>query len=58
MSTSGGIVLYPDVLSHKVSPYLYSGFGEQAYRCIYGGVWVGEDSEIENEKGIRLDNRR
>lgn len=40
---------------HKVSKNIYGHFAEHLGRCIYEGFWVGEDSDIPNEKGIRLD---
>jgi len=47
------------VLSNKngplISKYIYGQFAEHLGRCIYEGVWVGEDSDIPNDKGIRLD---
>ncbi|MCW4027128.1 MAG: hypothetical protein NWE76_06565 [Candidatus Bathyarchaeota archaeon] len=33
----------------------YGQFIEHLGECIYGGVWVGEDSEIPNVKGFRKD---
>ena len=33
----------------------YGQFIEHLGKCIYGGIWVGEDSEIPNQKGFRLD---
>lgn len=39
----------------QISRYIYGQFAEHLGRCIYEGVWVGEDSEIPNNKGIRLD---
>lgn len=39
----------------KISRYIYGQFAEHLGRCIYEGVWVGEDSDISNDKGIRLD---
>ncbi|MFQ6094678.1 MAG: alpha-N-arabinofuranosidase [Candidatus Bathyarchaeia archaeon] len=33
----------------------YGQFVEHLGRCIYGGIWVGEDSEIPNKKGFRID---
>ncbi|GAB4311465.1 MAG: alpha-L-arabinofuranosidase AbfB [Promethearchaeota archaeon] len=38
-----------------ISPNLYGHFAEHLGRCIYDGIWVGEDSPIPNEGGIRLD---
>jgi len=33
----------------------YGQFIEHLGKCIYGGIWVGRNSEIPNEKGYRLD---
>jgi alpha-N-arabinofuranosidase len=38
-----------------VNPNIYGHFAEHLGRCIYEGVWVGEDSEIPNTRGIRND---
>ncbi len=58
MPQSRQIVVHPDVRLHTVSRYLYGHFAEHLGRCIYEGIWVGEDSPIENEGGIRLDTVR
>ncbi|MHC4481720.1 MAG: alpha-N-arabinofuranosidase, partial [Planctomycetota bacterium] len=55
MSTTVKVSLRPQARRHQVSPYLYSHFAEHLGRCIYGGIWVGEDSPIANEAGLRLD---
>ncbi|MCM2676820.1 alpha-N-arabinofuranosidase [Alkalicoccobacillus plakortidis] len=34
---------------------IHGHFAEHLGRCIYEGIWVGEDSEIPNNKGIRND---
>ena len=34
---------------------IYGQFAEHLGGCIYGGLWVGEDSKIPNTKGIRND---
>ncbi|WP_151737618.1 alpha-N-arabinofuranosidase ['Paenibacillus yunnanensis' Narsing Rao et al. 2020] len=44
-----------DVPVHRISRYLYGHFAEHLGRCIYEGLWVGEDSEIPNKDGIRVD---
>ncbi|WP_109208655.1 MULTISPECIES: alpha-L-arabinofuranosidase C-terminal domain-containing protein [Microbacterium] len=44
-----------DVPGPTISRHLYGHFAEHLGRCIYGGFYVGEDSEIPNERGIRLD---
>ncbi|MEM3658122.1 MAG: alpha-L-arabinofuranosidase C-terminal domain-containing protein [Candidatus Hadarchaeum sp.] len=33
----------------------YGQFIEHLGECIYGGIWVGENSKIPNERGFRLD---
>lgn len=38
-----------------ISRYLYGQFAEHLGRCIYEGIWVGEDSPIENVEGYRKD---
>ena len=38
-----------------IRPEIYGHFSEHLGRCIYGGIFVGEDSSIPNEKGIRKD---
>jgi alpha-N-arabinofuranosidase len=48
----------PEVEHHIVSPYIYGQFIEHVGGCIYDGIWVGENSEIENVGGIRLDTVR
>lgn len=44
-----------DVAEDIISPHLYGHFAEHLGRCIYGGFWVGEDSDIPNTSGIRQD---
>lgn len=44
--------------AHKksiINRNLYGHFSEHLGRCIYNGVFVGEDSPIPNEKGMRTD---
>jgi len=36
-------------------PHIYGQFSEHLGHCIYGGIWVGEDSSIPNTRGIRND---
>ncbi len=38
-----------------ISRHIYGHFSEHLGRCIYGGYWVGYDSEIPNTNGIRND---
>ena len=39
----------------KVNRNIYGHFAEHLGRCIYEGIWVGEDSPIPNTRGIRND---
>ena len=39
----------------QISRHIYGHFAEHLGRCIYGGIWVGEDSPIPNTKGYRND---
>ena len=55
MSAQVNIVVHPEVRLHFISRYLYGHFAEHLGRCIYGGIWVGPESRIENECGIRTD---
>jgi len=41
--------------SFTIAPEIYGHFAEHLGRCIYGGIWVGEDSPIPNIRGIRKD---
>lgn len=38
-----------------ISKYIYSQFSEHLGNCIYDGIWVGKDSKIPNQAGIRTD---
>jgi len=38
-----------------INRHIYGHFSEHLGRCIYGGLFVGEDSEIPNVKGMRKD---
>ena len=38
-----------------ISKYIYGHFAEHLGHCIYGGIFVGKDSAIPNNEGIRKD---
>jgi alpha-N-arabinofuranosidase len=38
-----------------ISRHIYGQFSEHLGHCIYGGIWVGENSPIPNTRGIRND---
>ncbi|GAB3928012.1 alpha-N-arabinofuranosidase [Microlunatus endophyticus] len=55
MANDARIVIDLDVPGPVINRHLYGHFSEHLGRCIYGGFYVGEDSPIPNEGGIRLD---
>jgi alpha-N-arabinofuranosidase len=52
---SNKIVIRADQGEHRISRSIYGHFSEHLGRCIYGGIWVGEESSIPNTRGIRDD---
>ncbi len=38
-----------------ISKHIYGHFAEHLGSCIYGGIWVGENSAIPNVRGMRKD---
>ncbi len=49
------LILNIDIPSHTISKHVYGHFAEHLGRCIYDGMYVGEDSSIPNIKGWRKD---
>jgi alpha-N-arabinofuranosidase len=49
------MILNADIKKGKIDKNIYGNFAEHLGRCIYGGFWVGKDSDIPNVKGIRKD---
>jgi len=49
------LVINGDLGSTTISRHIYGHFAEHLGRCIYEGIWVGEDSPIPNTYGIRND---
>jgi alpha-N-arabinofuranosidase len=51
------VSLLPDTgeAEKTISRHIYGHFSEHLGHCIYGGYWVGYDSEIPNTNGIRND---
>ncbi|MCQ2484249.1 MAG: alpha-N-arabinofuranosidase [Clostridia bacterium] len=48
-------LINPNQKLSKISRDIYGHFSEHLGRCIYEGLYVGEDSEIPNVKGMRCD---
>ena len=45
----------PTTTASKINKEIYGQFAEHLGTCIYGGIWVGEDSPIPNTQGYRND---
>ncbi|MFC4321161.1 alpha-N-arabinofuranosidase [Litchfieldia salsa] len=53
--TKNTIIVNTDIDKGKINKNIYGHFAEHLGRCIYEGLWVGEDSPIPNTNGIRND---
>ena len=49
------IIINTDLGKETISKHIYGHFSEHLGTCIYGGYWVGEDSDIPNTAGLRND---
>ena len=49
------LVLRADQPGGTINKNIYGHFAEHLGRCIYEGMWVGEESPIPNTRGIRND---
>jgi alpha-L-arabinofuranosidase len=49
------LTLHADQPGPVINKNIYGQFTEHLGHCIYGGIWVGEDSPIPNTRGIRND---
>ena len=49
------LIVNPKRKFSKIDKHIYGHFSEHLGRCIYGGIYVGEDSPIPNVRGIRSD---
>lgn len=49
------LVIRADQPKDTIHRNIYGHFAEHLGRCIYEGIWVGEDSKIPNVRGIRQD---
>ncbi len=52
---SVSIRIHPNEKKQQISKHIYGQFAEHLGSCIYGGLWVGEDSSIPNTNGYRKD---
>ena len=49
------LVIDDQIRKSRIHPEIYGHFSEHLGRCIYEGIYVGEDSEIPNVNGMRTD---
>ena len=49
------VTIHPDRGRNLIPKEIYGQFAEHLGSCIYGGLWVGEDSPIPNIQGYRKD---
>ena len=47
--------IHPSEGKYTINRNIYGQFAEHLGTCIYGGLWVGEDSTIPNTSGYRND---
>jgi alpha-N-arabinofuranosidase len=55
MALEATATIHGDQDAGRISRRIYGHFAEHLGRCIYDGIWVGEDSNIPNTRGIRND---
>nr|CAA76421.2 alpha-L-arabinofuranosidase [Thermobacillus xylanilyticus] len=55
MNVASRVVVNADRVKGTINRNIYGHFSEHLGRCIYEGLWVGEDSPIPNTNGIRND---
>ncbi len=49
------LLIHADRGELTIAPEIYGHFAEHLGRCIYDGIWVGENSDIPNIRGYRKD---
>lgn len=49
------LTINADQGKQTINRHIYGHFSEHLGSCIYGGLWVGENSSIPNVRGIRKD---
>jgi alpha-N-arabinofuranosidase len=53
--TQTKIVVHADQPGAKIDKAIYGHFAEHLGHCIYGGIYVGDKSDIPNDRGFRTD---
>lgn len=49
------LIINPHNKKGKINKEIYGHFSEHLGRCIYEGIYVGENSKIPNVNGMRID---
>ena len=49
------LIVNPNKRGAKINRNIYGHFSEHLGRCIYNGLFVGENSSIPNVNGMRTD---
>ena len=55
MPQKSHVQITPSADAPTINRHLYGHFAEHLGRCVYEGLWVGEDSAIPHTRGIRKD---
>lgn len=55
LNAQNTVVLQPDKAETVINKNIYGHFSEHLGTCIYEGIYVGENSEIPNINGYRID---
>ena len=55
MAQDATVTLHPEEARQVIPREIYGQFAEHLGTCIYGGLWVGKDSQIPNTDGYRTD---
>jgi len=55
MAAQNRLIVNADRELATIDPNIYGHFAEHLGRCIYKGIWVGEESPIPHVRGIRRD---
>ena len=53
--TQVSVTLHTEEATQKINKEIYGQFAEHLGSCIYGGLWVGPESDIPNQDGYRTD---
>src|SRR5262245_49966948 len=52
---SNQLIIHADQAQDSINRNIYGHFSEHLGHCIYEGIWVGQNSQIPNTRGIRND---